>query len=118
MKLAKEVVMNFGPDYYRDYKEPEISKKQVFEDDSEGIPEVMRNAGRPYYTVTLFYDREKEQLAEKFAAAIDIWADDGEPMRVLFGNGMGINFFFNPYREWTKAGVKDSEKMHFQTFSF
>lgn len=54
---AKEVIMAFGPDYYRDYKEPIIfdinSFKETFKDDP-----VLKNKklyGRKYYTVTFFY---------------------------------------------------------------
>ena len=32
IKKAKEVVMNFGPDYYREYGEPEISGIETLEE--------------------------------------------------------------------------------------
>ena len=36
-KISKEVVMNFSPLYYRQYREPEVSELQVFQD-TENLP--------------------------------------------------------------------------------
>lgn len=54
---AKEVIMAFGPDYYRDYKEPIISDINSFKETFKDAP-VLKNKklyGRKYYTVTFFY---------------------------------------------------------------
>lgn len=115
VKKAKEVIMNFGPDYYREYKEPEISDLKVFSDENDPRQEIRNIIGREYYSVIIPYDKNKEFLEWSYAAEVGIWADDGEPMLVIFGCNKGINFFFRPYKEWVKAGIKDEEKVPYKS---
>ena len=119
VKLAREVVLNFGPGYYRDNMNPTISDLRVFSDSSlvERFPEAKRNLGRKYYTVTIPYDHVQERLEWDYAANVEIWEDDGEPKGVMFGHGLGIHFTFRPYREWVKAGVKEDEIMPYQHYT-
>ena len=119
VKLAREVVLNFGPGYYRDNMNPTISGLRVFSDSSlvERFPEAKRNLGRKYYTVTIPYDHVQERLEWDYAANVEIWEDDGEPKGVMFGHGLGIHFTFRPYREWVKAGVKEDEIMPYQHYT-
>jgi len=112
--LAKEVTRQFGPDYYREYKEPEISGEKVFEGKWDTSPEVQRCVGRRYYTVTFRYDKTKERLNWNYSSQVDIWADDGEPKGVLFGNGIGVHFFERPYHQWVREGVKENEKIPYR----
>ena len=119
VKLAREVVLNFGPGYYRDNMNPTISDLRVFSDSSlvERFPEAKRNLGRKYYTVTIPYDHAQEQLEWDYAANVEIWEDDGEPKGVMFGHGLGIHFTFRPYREWVKEGIKEDEIMPYQHYT-
>ena len=86
---AKEVVLKYGPGYYREYKEPIISRVERIPPKGVIIPE-WTVLYRFYYEVTYLYDKEKEKLSEKFAARVSFTAINGEPVSILFGNGMGI----------------------------
>lgn len=113
IEKSKEVIMTFGPDYFRDYKEPVISEIQtVLEHYSEDPDLKDKNLyGRKYYTVTYLYDKSKENLKFNFAALVEIWAEDGQPKRVMFGSGLGHGFLRTPYKEWIKKDLKKSDKL-------
>ncbi len=117
VKLAREVIKNFGPGYYREYKKPDISELRVFSDNNAQHPEIQRNVGRKYYTVTFLYDKTQERLEWDYAAQVSIWEDDGEPKDVMFGHNLGIDFAFRPYRQWVKEGIKDDDIMPYQSHS-
>jgi hypothetical protein len=86
---AKEVVLTYGPDYYREYKKPVIERSTVPPKGS--INTTGKNAGRGLYSVIFLYDKTKELLAEKYAATVNIWADTGKPAAICFGNGIGLS---------------------------
>jgi hypothetical protein len=88
ISIAKEVVLKYGPDYYREYKKPVITQRNV--DGGKGI-------GRIIYMVTFLYDKTKEELDLDFAALVSIWGDSGKPHAVRFGNS--IDGFFRYVRE-------------------
>ena len=119
VKLAREVVLNFGPGYYRDNMNPEISPIRMYLDSThvKQFPEDRKNIGRKYYVVTIPYDHAQEQLEWDYAANVEIWEDDGEPKRVMFGHGLGIHFTSRPYREWVKEGIKEDEIMPYQHYT-
>lgn len=119
MKLAREVVLNFGPGYYRDNLNPTISDLKVFSDSSlvERFPEAQQKLGKKYYVVTIPYDHTQEQLEWSYAAEVEIWEDDGEPKGVMFGHNLGYHFTFRPYREWVKNGIKEDEIMPYQHYT-
>lgn len=110
VEKAKEVVLNFGPDYYREYGEPEISELKTFTEDRWE-----KYKGDKYYTVTFRYDKTKETLEWDFAAEVDIWEKDGEPQGVKFGNGIGLHFLKKSYRQKVKEGIKNNEKAVYRT---
>ena len=83
---SKEIILRYGPGYYREYKAPTIERIVV--PPSESNPEGI-NVGRAYYMITYWYDKTKERLEEDFAAIVRIWADTGEPAAVLFGCNYG-----------------------------
>ena len=76
ISLAKEVVLKFGPDYYREYKPPVIEERKG-------------DGNRPYYRISIPYDPTQETLEWFYAAIVDIWADTFEPFAVLFGCNVG-----------------------------
>lgn len=111
IEKAKEVIMAFGPDYYRDYKEPVISDintiKETFKDDP--VLKDKKLFGRKYYTVTFLYDPSEENLKYNFSAIVEIWADDGQPAVVMFGSGRVQQFYATTYKDWIKKGIKESD---------
>ena len=119
VKLAREVVLNFGPGYYRDNMNPTISDLRVFSDRSlvKRFPEAQQKLGKKYYVVTIPYDHTQERLEMDYAAQVEIWEDDGEPKGVMFGHNMGIHFTTRPYREWVKDGIKEDEIMPYQHYT-
>ena len=103
IEKAKEVIMNFAPDYYREYRAPEFSGIETLEGWGE-------HDGEKYYTVTFLYDKTKETLEWNYAARVHIMEKDGEPWGIECGNGMGIHFFKESYRDWIKRGIKENER--------
>ena len=94
ISLAKEVVLLYGPDYYREYPSPTIT--------SGKFPYDERYLGKPYYLVTFLYDKTIEKLEWNHAAKVRIFADTGEPASVFFGNGIGFGFFAE-FSDWRKG---------------
>lgn len=107
VKLSKEVIKNFGPDYYRDLP-PTIE---------EGKNDYLKGKdieGREYYCVTFPYDKTKEILDFPYSAYVKIWKDTGEPFSVIFGNGWGRNFLQISYKEWVEAGITEDDQVKYQ----
>ncbi len=87
IEVAKDVVLKFGPGYYREYKRPVIKRRQV-----PPLGEINLtgdNANRFFYEVIFLYDETKERLEYDFAAKVTIWGDSRKPIEVMFGNGIG-----------------------------
>lgn len=101
---SKEVVANFGPEWYRDNMTVEISSLCVFKEDYDKRPEIQRNVGRKYYTLTFRY--KQKQPDYYFAFEVSIWEDNGEPEGIIFGNNFGLNFLFEPYSSLVKKREK------------
>ncbi|MDR2563117.1 MAG: hypothetical protein LBC98_04160 [Prevotellaceae bacterium] len=81
ISIASDVVLKYGPGYYREDKEPVIIRGQ----DSPGA--------RIYYSVKFLYDETQESLEWDYAAIVRIWADTGKPASVLFGNWVGRSVY-------------------------
>lgn len=113
-KKSKEVIMNFGPSYYRKKQKPSVSQVKEYDPEGSTHPIKIQNEGRKYYRVTYTYDKTEESMPFWYAAEVDIWADTGEPVRVNFGNGMGKTFLARPYDEWVKEGIKEEDKNHWE----
>lgn len=87
IEVAKEVVLKYGPGYYREYKRPVITRSQV-----PPLGEINLtgdDANRIFYEMVFLYDKSKEQLSYDFAARVLIWSDSRKPIDVMFGNGLG-----------------------------
>jgi hypothetical protein len=92
--LAEEVVLKFGPDYYRDDYPPIIERKMITSEEialGGGIELWGGRAGRWFYKVIFKYDTAQEKLDWDYAARVEIWEDNGNPFGVTFGNGWGYN---------------------------
>ena len=113
IRTAKNVAMNFGPAYVPFFKEANVSDVQVFkkEDYGDCRPQIRKQIGRKFYTVTFTYDSTAVKFDFGFAARVRIWKDTGEPLDVIFGNGMGRNFFFKTFVEQTNHSPNDYEKV-------
>lgn len=113
IETAKNVAMAYGPAYVPFFKDAKISEVQVFtkEDYGDSFPEIRKQIGRKYYTITFTYDSTSVKFAFDYAAKVRIWKDTGEPMDVIFGNGMGRNFLFLNFKEQTDHSAKKRMKM-------
>ena len=113
IRTAKNVAMTFGPAYVPYFKEANVSDVQVFkkEDYGDSFSEIQKQFGRKYYTITFTYDSTAVKFDFGFAARVRIWKDTGEPLDVIFGNGMGRNFLFKTFVEQTNHSPEDYEKV-------
>lgn len=113
IETAKKVALVYGPDYVPFFKDTIVSKVQVFkkEDYGESFSEIKKQIGKKYYTVVFTYDNTSVKFAFDFAAKVRVWKNTGEPLDVIFGNGMGRNFLFLSFKEQTGHSVKDATKV-------
>ena len=113
IETAKNVAMTYGPAYVAYFKSANVSDIQVFqkEDYGDSFPEIKKQIGRKYYTVTFTYDSTSVKFAFDYAAKVSIWEDTGEPLDVIFGNGMGRNFLFLNFKEQTNHSAKKRMKV-------
>ena len=117
VRMGREATRTFGPEWYdQGPLTPQVNDSLfVFKDDYDMRPEVQRNVGRPYYTVRLLYDEAaRKRIWRDLASTVSVWADNGEPSEIFFGNNLGYNFLFRGYREWVKAGVEKEDFMRLQ----
>jgi uncharacterized protein YfaA (DUF2138 family) len=113
IETAKNVAMTYGPEYVPFFKDAKISEAQVFnkEDYGDSFPEIRKQIGRKYYTITFTYDSTSVKFAFDYAAKVRIWKDTREPMDVIFGNGMGRNFLFRNLKKQANHSAKKRKKM-------
>jgi hypothetical protein len=71
--------MTHGPDWYRDYKEPEIRSFVI----DLGV-----DKGRLQYAIKYFYDPNKEKMEYPYSVVVGIYADTGELRGLSFGDGI------------------------------
>ena len=102
--VARDVANAFGPAYVPYFKGAEISEMRIFQKDDygDGRRKIRRQFGRAYYEVVFTYDSTAVRFAFDYAAKVRVWKDTGEPLDVIFGNGMGRNFLFQSFRKQTK----------------
>lgn len=108
-RTAREVTANFGPDYIKDGMTVRISDKKTFRTNKyiQDIPEYKIIDGKQYYSVTLVYNQELEKQPFTIASVTEILVDDGQPLSVMFGGGVGVEFIRHPYAEWVKEGIEE-----------
>lgn len=105
---ARNVALTFGPAYVPYFNGAIISDIKIFTKDiyGDGRPQIRKQIGRKFYTVTFTYDSTAVKFDFGFAARVRIWKDTGEPLDVIFGNGMGRNFLFLSFKEQTDHSAK------------
>lgn len=117
LKIAKEVTQNFGPGWYRDSVIPSISDLMVFDErPMSETPQLdlSKNIGRKYYIVTFDYDEKtRRKYVWSYASKVRIWADNGEPLAITFGNTYGVHFLGKSYKQWLLSGIEGDEKNYF-----
>ena len=113
IRTAKNVAMTFGPAYVPYFNGAIISGIKFFSKDIYGDdrPQIRKQIGRKFYTVTFTYDSTAVKFDFGFAARVRIWKDTGEPLDVIFGNGWGRNFLFKTFVEQTNHSPNDYEKV-------
>lgn len=105
---ARSVANTFGPAYVPFFKGAEISEMRIFQKDDYGDNhrKIRKQFGKAYYEVVFTYDSTAVRFAFDYAAKVRIWKDTGEPLDVIFGNGMGRNFLFKSFRKQTRQNKK------------
>lgn len=106
--VARDVAMTFGPAYVPFFKDVEISEAKIFQRDDYGDSrrKIRKQMGREYYEVVFTYDSTTVRFAFNYAAKVRIWKDTGTPLDVIFGNGMGRNFFFKSFKTQARLLTK------------
>lgn len=89
---AVKVILLFVPDFYREYKEPEI----VREYSGKGNP-VFKN--KPWYTLNFFYDPTYEKLVSPIIIYVHIWEENGEAASFIIPSYNWGESFRPPYWE-------------------
>ena len=77
IETATKALLKYAPDYYREYKKPEIILKKTFPN---------KSSGRLFYEVTFLYDPQKEKYLFDYIAKVYIWADNGKAFIIKFMN--------------------------------
>ncbi|MFR0679377.1 hypothetical protein [Dysgonomonas mossii] len=91
LRIAKEIIMEYGPDYYREYGEPEIKRGIAGKDDIQrfSLENEKKYKNKVFYTVKYFYNKNEEAFRRDYSAYVFIWGDTGEAFKVYFGGGLG-----------------------------
>lgn len=99
LQLAKEAVLTYGPDYYREYGQPEIQHGHVDEEVKRYFTEdeLKKFPNRSYYTVKYYYNEKEEAFYEDYSAWVYIWGDTGQVFLIFFGNGLGLGDLDQPH---------------------
>lgn len=103
IKMGNELTKTYGPGYFRIAEKPVLSKAQKFKP-HDNRTEIAQNIDRQYYEITFPYNKTNRQLEWNYASIVSVWKDTGEPFSILFGNGMGFNFFFKSHKEHLQSG--------------
>ena len=120
IKKAIEVTQNFGPGWYRESVVPIVSDQKVFDESiiPKSQPNIRKYPGRKYYIVRLDFDEEtRKKYVWSHASEVRIWADDGEPFMITFGNTYGVNFYSKSYHQWLEDGISDEYKNFFDEYT-
>ena len=108
LKKSKEVVLNFGPEWYQEPMTTTIHGPIAYHAlDSRS----QKYNGRQCYFVSYYYDKYKDTGFSR-AFTVCIWEEDGEPEGILYGNEHG-QAFFGSYNKMVKDGVKKEQQISF-----
>ena len=96
LRIAKEGILEFAPDYYREYGEPEIAHGYVDNVQKFSDDQLKKYRNRSYYTVKYFYDKNEEAFWGDYSACVYIWGDTGKVFRISSSSGMGLGNLDDP----------------------
>ena len=106
VKVASDVIKRLGPDFYDESCIPTVSDTIAFDKKDVGSYEELKiHLGRKYYIVEFPSNAPLKDGVRLTSSKVYIWADTGEPQRVIFGNGWGFPFFLVPYKDFIQNGV-------------
>ena len=89
IKLAKEVVLRHGPDFYREYKPPVIKSQRVSDKTVDMTVEMIKKyRGRFYYTIEYPYDLKEEIFSSFYSAKVYVWRDTGKVFILCLGEDL------------------------------
>jgi hypothetical protein len=103
LKTAYEAVMKYAPEWYRDYKKPEISSYIATGGEA--------GKGRLQYYVDYFYDPQKEKMEHPYSISVGIWANTGEVGGLFFGDGLWYLFS-------SKPKTRSDEKPYYRSYPY
>lgn len=107
LRVAKEGIMEYGPDYYREYKIPKIEYNCVVDSNKNfADEEVEQYRNRHYYSVKYFYNESEESFNTDYSAWVFIWADTSKVFQIYFGNGFGLRELDIPETVVDPKGIK------------
>ena len=113
VNLAREVSEDIAPEWLQGDVVPKVSSKQKYFSTNKR-PDIQRNVGREFYSVTFYYDEAtKAQLKYDYATRVRIWADNGEVEGIMTGEDWGRVFHETSYEQMKQRGIKREEQMSF-----
>ena len=113
VNLAREVSENIAPEWLQGDVVPKVSSKQKYFSTNKR-PDIQRNVGREFYSVTFYYDEAtKAKLKYDYATRVRIWADNGEVEGIMTGEDWGRVFHETSYEQMKQRGIKREEQMSF-----
>ena len=113
VNLAREVSENIAPEWLQGNVVPKVSAKQKYFSTNKR-PDIQRNVGREFYSVTFYYDEvTKAKLKYDYATRVRIWADNGEVEGIMTGEDWGRVFHETSYEQMKQRGIKREEQMSF-----
>lgn len=110
LRIAKAAVMEYGPDFYREYGRPKIEHEYVSRDTDLTERGIKENPGRSLYTVEYSFDETIESFDWFYAAKVYIWGDTGLVFSIVFGNGFGFGDLDKPKTKKEKENLRMSWK--------
>jgi len=104
LSMAKDVVLRYGPDYYRDTPKPEIKRY---------VP--VKKGDTIFYSVK-YLPKPEEYFTWGYAAVVTINAETGLPTYIDYGIGIGYEVpdAFNAYLARKYFGVKNHKGINYK----
>ena len=112
-KKAQEVMSSLAPEWMQWNVMPKVSSIHKYFSNNQR-PDIQRNIGREFYTVTFYYDEAtKAKIKYDYAGEVRIWADNGEVESIGTGEGWYRVFHNTSYEQMKKEGIKPTDQMPF-----
>lgn len=107
LRVAKEGIMKYGPDYYREYGKPEIEYNCVVDSNKNfAYEDIKKYRNKYYYSIKYHYNESEESFNTDYSAWVFIWANTGKVFKIYFGNGLGLRELDIPETVADPKGIK------------